>query len=355
MQSLNSLPLWVVYAGVFVVALVTSWLLTPAVSWLSMRWGIVARPGGRRRHQGVIPRLGGLAIYGGFMVAALLTLLYPRPDAADTYRLAGLLLGSTAIVIGGVLDDKYQFGNLPQIIITLIAALIACRYWLFIERVNNPLTGLPIVFAPFLVYILTLLWYSGMTTTVNWLDGLDGLASGVCAIALLVFFVHMLRVGQQSVALLPIALLGAILGFLPRNWYPASIHIGSCGAYFLGYAVGALALIGGARVAAAMLVLWLPILDVAWLILSRTRDGRSPGASDRWHLHFRLLDLGLPHPRIVLAYYALSALLGLLALLLPSPWYKLLVLAIIGFVVTGVLIIVARMSERHASADTERD
>ncbi len=348
---MHSLPTWAVFAGVFAIAFLVSWGLTPVAGRLSHRLGIVARPGGRRRHTGVIPRLGGLAIYGGFMAAVLATLGYPR-FPADAYRLTGLLLGATVIVIGGVLDDLFQFKPLPQAAITFVAALVAARFWVFIERVNNPLTGLPIVFPTALIVILTVLWYSGMTTTVNWLDGLDGLATGVCAIAVLVFMVHMLRTEQVSVALLPVALLGAILGFMPANWHPARIHIGSNGAYLLGFSVGALALIGGARVATAILVLWAPILDVAWLIFTRVRHGRSPGSGDRWHLHFRLADMGIRHTRIVAFYYAVSAALGLLALILPSPLYKLVALVALGLIVTLFLAAVSRLGEQHEQADT---
>jgi UDP-GlcNAc:undecaprenyl-phosphate GlcNAc-1-phosphate transferase len=347
-----SLPAWVTFASVFVVAFAVAWGLAPAAAWLSRRLGMVALPGGRRRHQGAIPRLGGLAIYGGFMVAVLLTLPYPRYPA-DSFRLAGLLLGSTVIVAGGVIDDRYQLAGLPQIAIALAAGLIAIRYWVFIERVNSPFADTPLVFPMPIVVVLTLLWYVGMTTTVNWLDGLDGLATGVSAIAALIFFLHMLRTGQESVALLPLALLGATLGFLPHNWHPARVFIGSCGAYFLGFAVGGLALIGGARAATALLVMGAPIVDAGLQILHRIRRGRSPGTGDRGHLHFRLADLGLRQPRIVLGYYALSAALGLLALLLPSRLFKLVALLGLGLIVTTLLAIVSHLGQAREQADIE--
>ncbi len=345
-----ALPPWAVFVAVFAVAFIVSWALTPLAAQLSQRLGIVAIPGGRRRHEGVIPRLGGLPIYGGFMIAVLATWFYPRsPD--DRFRLVGLLLGATVIMIGGLLDDRFQFSALPQMAISLLAALVAIRFTVFIQIVNNPFTNLQVRFPMALTVILTLLWMAGMVTTVNWMDGLDGLATGVSAIAVLVFFVHMLRTGQTSVALLPLALLGALLGFLPRNWYPAAIHLGSAGAYFLGFAVGGLSIIGGARAATALLVLGVPILDVAWQIFDRIRRGRSPGAGDRGHLHFRLADLGLPTQRIVALYYALSAAFGILALLIPSRLYKLLALVALGLVVVAVLAILTRSGEKSAAKD----
>ncbi len=340
------LPTWAIFAGVFAIAFLVSWALTPIAGWLSRRLNIVAVPGGRRRHQGIIPRLGGLAIFGGFLAATLVTLPYPRP-AADAFRLTGLLLGCTVIFLGGLLDDRFQFSAVPQMAITLMATLIAIAYTVFIQIVNNPLTDTPVKFPLPVTVVVTMLWMAGMTTTLNWLDGLDGLATGVSAIAVLVFFVHMLRTGQESVALLPLALLGATLGFLPRNWHPARIFIGSSGAYFLGFSVGGLAIIGGARAATALLVLWLPILDVAWLILNRIRRRRSPMSGDRGHLHFRLQDLGLPQQRIVLLYYALSAAFGGLALFIPSRLYKLLALVGLGLVVIGAIAFLTWIGERR--------
>jgi UDP-GlcNAc:undecaprenyl-phosphate/decaprenyl-phosphate GlcNAc-1-phosphate transferase len=345
------LPDWAIFIGVFVIAFAVSWFLTPFAAWLSHKLGIVDVAGGRRRHQGAIPRLGGVAIFGGFIVATLLTLPYPR-SGADTLRLTGLLLGAVAIFVGGLLDDKYRFSPLPQLLFTLLAAGIAIRYQVFIQIVNNPFTNQPLTFSMPLTIALTLFWMAGMTVTVNWLDGLDGLATGVSAIAVLVFFVHMLRTGQQSVALLPLALLGAILGFLPRNFHPARIFLGG-GAYFLGFSVGALSIIGGARAATALLVMGVPILDVAWQILRRLRQGRSPGAGDRGHLHFRLVDLGVPQQRIVLLYYGFSALFGLLALFIPSRLFKLLALVVLGLVVIIILAILTRIGERRGAKVTD--
>lgn len=344
-----ALPMWTVYLAVFGVAFLVTWFMTPVAAALSRRTGLVDVPGGRRRHQGAIPRLGGVAIFAGFVVATLLTLPvlpgYYQP--ADWTRLAGLLLGSLVIFVGGLLDDRRQFSALPQLALLILVAAIAIRYTVFIEIVNNPLTDTQTKFDLPLTIAITLLWISGMTTTVNWLDGLDGLAAGVSGIAMLVFFVHMLRMGQQSVALLPLALLGAILGFLPRNWHPARIFLGSSGAYFLGFAVGALAIIGVARTGTALLVLGVPILDVAWQIFDRIRHRRSPGLGDRGHLHFRLVDLGLPQERIVLLYCALSAALGGLALLMPPPLYKLLALVGLALLVVAVLVILTKLGERR--------
>ena len=154
----------------------------------------------------------------------------------------------------------------------------------------------------------------GMTGTVNMLDGLDGLATGVTAIAALVLFVHMLRLGQYSVSLLPLALLGCCLGFLPLQLLPRRASFLGGGAYVLGFALATLSIVAGAKVASALLVLWVPIVDVVWQVYSRWRRGQPMALGDRGHLHFRLQDLGWPRRRIVLLYYAITALLGAVAL-----------------------------------------
>ena len=198
---------------------------------------------------------------------------------------------------------------------------------------------------------LSLFWLMGMMNTVNWLDGLDGLAAGIAAIFSVVLFVAMIQDTatqdpQLSIAPLPLALLGATLGFLPYNFYPARVFLGSSGALTLGFALGCLGIIGGAKMATVLLVLAVPIIDVAWLIVSRARRGRSPFQGGRDHLHFRLLDLGLSQRQIVIGYYLISALFGGLALIIEARIYKVLALGVLGIVTLIVLFAVAKKSEQ---------
>jgi UDP-GlcNAc:undecaprenyl-phosphate GlcNAc-1-phosphate transferase len=184
-----------------------------------------------------------------------------------------------------------------------------------------------------------------MMNTVNWLDGLDGLAAGVGAILCLVLALHMHRVGQSSVALLPLALLGALLGFLPFNFAPARVFLGSAGTFFLGYALGGLGLIAGGRTATLLMVMALPVVDVAWQIFDRLRRRRSPTQADRGHLHFRLLDLGLSQRTIVLLYWGICTVFGLLGLI-ASPLHKL--LALVGISVAAIIALAFLSREREA-------
>jgi len=330
---------------VFVVAFALALTLTPLARRLGQRYGFVAAPGGRRRHVGTKSRLGGAALYVAFVVAAVLAQFLPveRQDPRELTRLVGLLLGGTFIFLLGIYDDKRELRPSPQIIAQLIAALIAIQFLIFIEYVNNPFTNQQT--APFpwpFVVAFTVFWLMGMMNTVNWLDGLDGLAAGVAAILSAVLAFHMYREGQHSVALLPLALLGATLGFLPYNFHPARVFMGSSGSFFLGFAVGALGIIAGAKMATVLLVMGIPILDVAWRIFDRLRRGRSPLVGDRGHLHFRLLDLGLSQRQIVLLYYLFCSLFGFLALVISSRLYKFLALLVLGAMTLLLLLFISR-------------
>jgi len=256
-----------------------------------------------------------------------------RFDPKEVIRLAGLLIGGTFIFAVGLVDDRLELSPLPQYISQLLAAALAVAFLIIIEYVNNPLTGLQTEDFPYLLTVtISLFWLGLMMNTVNWLDGLDGLAAGVVAIACVVLFINAafrLNPPQYSVALLPVALLGATLGFLPYNFAPARIFLGS-GAVFLGYVLGVLSIIGGAKVASILLVMGLPLLDLAWQIVNRVLRGQNPTTGDRGHLHFRLADLGLSQKQIVIGYYGFCAVFGALALLIPSRLFKLIAILVMG-------------------------
>ncbi len=352
-----------IFLFVLIFAMLCTLAATPLAARLGQSLGLVDLPGGRRQHQGVIPRTGGLALFAGFFLTVLLTLILPhllpatwaawfppRNDPKELNRLLALLAGSVFCVVAGFVDDRYELRAGPQYAVQVIASLIAIAGLVFLKHVNNPWgsgflfdaqNGLPW----WLVGPLTVFWFMGMMNTVNWLDGLSGLVTGVTAIIAAVLAIHMLFVTQPpqlSVALLPLALLGATLGFLPFNFAPARIFMGSSGSYFLGFAIAALGIIGGARVATVMLVLGLPALDVAWLMLTRWRRGLSPGQGGRDHLHFRLVDLGLSERTIVLGYWAFCATFGLITLLLNGQVQKILALLLLAGLALILLIWLSR-------------
>jgi UDP-GlcNAc:undecaprenyl-phosphate GlcNAc-1-phosphate transferase len=328
----------------FAVAFLGTLALTPLVSRLARRLGFVDVPREPKHvHHSPVPRLGGVALFLPFVAAVGVSLLLPveREDPLELHRLAGLLFGSSLVFGMGVWDDKRELGPFPQLAVQFVAAVVATYCGITIREIANPLGGM-ITFALPITVAFTLFWLLGMMNTVNWLDGLDGLAGGVTVIASLLLFVHSYRLGQYSVSLLPLALAGCVLGFLPFNFHPARVFLGTSGALFLGFALGSMAIVGGAKMATALLVMGIPILDVAWQIINRLRLGRSPFLGDRGHLHHRLLDLGLSQERVVLIFYVVCAAFGALALVLASGLQKLLALLAMMTVAFLVLIALAR-------------
>ncbi len=345
----------------FVIVFLISWglafLLTPVAQRLGLRWGIVDVPRDRHRHGRVISKFGGMALYLAFTVAVIVAQFLPvvRTDSKEVIRLVGLLFGGAFLFLFGLLDDKYEFSALPQYVAQLLAAAIAVSFLIIIEGFNNPVTGQPTPHWPYVVTVtLTLFWLGLMMNTVNWLDGLDGLAAGVGAVAALMIFIHAaFRLNQVSVSLLALALFGATLGFLPFNFHPARVFMGSNGSLFLGYTIGVLGIIGGAKMATVLLVMGLPLLDVVWQIVRRVRAGRNPAQGDRGHVHYRLLELGLSQRQIVLGYYVFCALFGTIALVTASRLYKLIALLVLSAVVVSGFIFLGRRTSPNAPLTDE--
>jgi UDP-GlcNAc:undecaprenyl-phosphate GlcNAc-1-phosphate transferase len=338
----------IAYLAVFLASLCLALVLTPLSIRLGQRLGIVALPGGRRKHAGDVPKLGGLVILGAFVGGALISLalrswLPPPPEGPDPdepTRFGAVLIGTVLIGLFGLLDDRYEFSAKPQYLAQLVVSVVAILGLVFIEIVRNPFTGEEFVFPMLIVWGLTLFWLMGMMNAVNFMDGLNGLCAGVGAIAAAVMFVHMVRFGQYGPAALPLVLLGTVLGFLPLN-FRGRIFMGS-GAITLGYLIGTLSLVAGARVATVLLVMGIPVVDVAWQIFDRWRRGRSMSEGDRGHLHYRLYDMGWSQQHVVFAYWGFCGLFGVLALIVSPPMFKLVAIAGLGVLVVAVLVVLSR-------------
>ncbi|MFP4322301.1 MAG: MraY family glycosyltransferase [Anaerolineales bacterium] len=338
----------IAFGVVFGVAFGSAFGLTPLMRRFGLRHGIMAIPGGRRQHQGAMPRTGGLALFIAFGLAVLVAQLMPieRTDPKEVIRLIGLLLGAGFITFIGYLDDKYDLSPLVLYLGQLLTGAIAVVFLIFIETFNNPLSGEPITWPYWVTVAVTLFWMGLMMNTVNFLDGSDGLAAGVIAIAAFMIFVHAaFQLNQVSVGLLALALLGALLGFLPYNFPPAKIFMGG-GAYFLGYALGVLSIIGGAKMATVLLVMGLPLMDLGWQASSRLMRGQNPMQGDRGHLHFRLIDAGVSPVVLALGYYAFCAAFGLIALTTTSQLFKLVAL-IVMFMIVGVVFTLVSIGQPH--------
>lgn len=325
----------------FLAAALLTALFTLVAIHLGQRFGLVDMPGGRRKHSGPVPRIGGLGIFVGFFaVAAWLYFFAPLNDE-HRLPLGGVLVGTAFSFLFGLIDDWKELKAAPQFAGQIAAALIAIATTVWIQEVTLPIIGFR-HFPPLITYPLTILWITGMMNTVNFLDGLDGLASGVAAIAAILFAIHMSNLGQTRIALYAVAFAGACIGFLPFNFSPARIFLGSAGAMVVGYGLATLSILAPARVATALLVMAVPIADTAWQIVYRWRSGRSPFIGDRGHLHFRLVDMGFSPRWIVVAYWAFCALFGTLSLLVESRLSKLIAFVGLMVVVGGVLFALAK-------------
>lgn len=340
-----------IYPIVFVFAFSLALLITPVSIRLGRMFGLVDRPGGRRTHQGEVSRLGGIALWAGFFGAGLLVFglsalgVWPAIGDEDRKLLTGVLVGSALVFLFGLWDDWRELPAWPQFVVQFGAALIAIAFDIIVERVTLPIWGYTI-FPGWITYPLTIFWIMGMINTVNWLDGLDGLAAGVAAIASLLFAAHAYTLGQTTVALFPLALAAACLGFLPFNFHPARIFMGSSGSMLLGFALASLSILAPAKVATALLVLGIPILDVLWLILRRWRRQRNPTQAGRDHLHYRLFDLGLSQRQIVTLYYLFCAAFGLLALLIEDRFFKLIAMVVMSGLTLTILWWLAKSEKR---------
>lgn len=334
-----------VLAATFLVAALLSFATVPLFRRLALRHGFADRA--RPRQEGPLkPRLGGLALYLAFTLAILATLPFVEGRTVEELKkIISLLLGSTAVVAMGAWDDRRELGAWLQMGVQVAAACLALLGGIIIDAIANPLAAGPsesLLWLPIYASIpFTIVWLVGAMNSMNFIDGLDGLAGGITTIAASILFLRSLDTGQFTIAILPLALAGAALGFLPYNLYPSRVTLGTCGALFCGYTLASLSVIGGTKAATMLLVLAIPILDAAWIILRRLSERRSPFLGDRIHIHYRLKDAGLSEGRIVLLLWALSGVLGTLAIALPSPLIKLYALGGLVIIVGGSLAVLA--------------
>ncbi len=312
---------------VFLAAALIALGLTPVVRRIVLRYEVVDHPDERRVNTVPVPRGGGLAVCAAFLLVAstFLTLnqgatFVPIPFSLAPSEVAALLLGGAIAAGLGAIDDLFDLRARLQLLGQVALALFAVGLGVTIDFIANPFGGPVIRFTGPVAAGLTVFWIVGMINSINWIDGLDGLSSGVALIAAVTLGIISLttQVGQPLIAVLCFALAGALLGFLRWNFNPASIFAGTSGVQFVGYTLAVLAILGTAKVAVALLVLGVPIIDTFWIIVRRVTQKRSPFSPDRTHIHHRLLDLGLSHRQTVLAIYGICLALAVLSLLLSG-------------------------------------
>jgi len=325
-----------IYSWAFAVALIVALAITPLIILLAKKTGAMDAPNARKVHKKPIPRIGGIAIYAGFMASIIFVVIKYGLDAEMIRETIGLMLSGTLIVALGLVDD---YKNLPAKIKLLgqicAAAMLVLVFDVRIDFVTDPfgdyiyLDNFPI---PHLAILVTMFWLVGLTNTVNLIDGLDGLAAGVAAIASFTILLVALEQGFILVAVMTAALAGAAVGFLKYNFNPAEIFMGDTGSMFLGFMLAGISVTGAVKsVATIALVvpifaLGLPILDTTFAIVRRVRGGVPIFKPDKGHLHHRLLSVGFTQRQAVLLMYVISALFGLSAIALTAVSYQIAIL-----------------------------
>lgn len=323
----------------FLGALVVSAVITPLIAKIAAKFGFMDRPEAdpsRKIHRKPVPLLGGLAVFLSFNI--IVALLYP--ELTQGYMLPkhlwGMFLSGLVIMLGGILDDRLDLKPKIQVMFPVIACLIIVASGIGIDYLTNPLGGefrldtfrltlFQYGGLPYQVVLLadlfTFVWLMGMMYTTKILDGLDGLVSGITTIgSFILFFLSMTQtVYQPETATLALILAGSALGFFFHNFHPARIYLGEGGSLFCGFMLGVLAIISGGKIATALLIMGIPILDVVWVIVRRVFfEKKSWAKADNKHLHYRLLDIGLTHRQAVLLLLTLAAIFGASSLYLES-------------------------------------
>ncbi|MED1439658.1 MraY family glycosyltransferase [Aeribacillus composti] len=321
------------YIIAFILTFVMASLLTPFVKKLALKINAVDYPEGRKVHTKVMPRLGGLAIF----FAVVIGFLYLQPD--DPHMLK-IILGATIVLITGILDDIFTLTPKQKLCGQLLAAFVVVTSGLLIDKVTLPFVG-TVYIEEYLSYPLTILWIVGVTNAINLIDGLDGLAAGVTAIALTSIMIMGFMDGRLVVVALSVILIGSTLGFLVHNFYPAKIFMGDTGAMFLGYSVAIISMLGLFKNVALfsfvipIIVLAIPLFDTIFAIIRRILNKQSITMADKHHLHYCLVDLGFSHRTSVLIIYLISACFGVSAILFTHAtlWASLIIMIVLIIII----------------------
>ncbi|MBR1760026.1 MAG: undecaprenyl/decaprenyl-phosphate alpha-N-acetylglucosaminyl 1-phosphate transferase [Schwartzia sp.] len=326
------------YLWAFLIAAVAAVVLTPFVIRLAFRTGALDAPDARKVHKKPIPRIGGLAIYGAFMISMLLLLETSEIPEEMAQGVIGLFVGGSLIVALGLWDDYVSLPPKVKLFGQIVCAWAAVAFGVRIDFITS-FSGEIMYLYDYVTIPLTIFWMVGVTNTVNLIDGLDGLAAGVAAIASLTICLVALRMDILVVAVLTAALGGAAFGFLFYNFNPAKIFMGDTGSMFLGFMLSGISIVGVMKSAAMValvvpvLALGLPIMDTTFAIVRRWMAGAPIMKPDKGHLHHRLLNLGFSQRQAVLLMYVISAVLGSAAIVMTAVSPRAAILILIMMVV----------------------
>lgn len=310
------------YLEIFFLTLFLTIVFTLAVKKIALKFNIVDLPEKKAWavHKRETPLLGGVAIFLAYFMVLFLFQDKILAGNLEPRHWLGFFAGGCFLIVGGFLDDKYNLKPSRQIIWPILAAIALILGGVNIEKITNPLGGF-FYLGTMVSGLLIFIWLIAMMYSTKLLDGLDGLAVGVTMVGAFIIFLFTTttKYFQSDISLASLILASACLGFLIFNWHPAKIFLGEGGSLFLGYALGVLAIISGGKIAIALLVMGIPVLDLFWTIIRRLADKKNPFKfADKLHLHHRLMRSGLGYRRTVLIFYSLSLIFGLSGLFLQS-------------------------------------
>lgn len=315
--------LYIAHLAILFIALVSTYLITPVIGKLAVRIKAVDYPTERKVHREPVPRLGGVSIYIGFVIAFVFYMLFRITTntysagevIANNMDIIGIFAGATFMFAFGCLDDIYQITARFKFLGQIAAAVIVVSFGVIIEFVGNPAGGLINIPRNFAI-VLTIFWIVGLTNTFNFIDGLDGLAAGVGTIAIFALYFSSMETGKFNIALILVALAGTLLGFLRHNFNPAKIFMGDSGSMFLGFILGAITVQTAAKSTATLallvpiVIMGVPIFDAGYAIWRRFINKKPLTVADKEHIHHRLLKRGFSHRKAVLLIYGWTAVLS---------------------------------------------
>lgn len=309
------------YAYSFALACLLTIIIMPKAIKFFYKKGFTDKPTKRKQHNEPIPLCGGIVMYIAFIIIYWIFFGFHSRESF------AILLASSLVMGIGLVDDYYktkeiEFKIMPRVIVQLIAAIIIYNSGIVFKGITNPVDGSYILLPEVLQFILSILWMFGVTTVVNWSDGMDGLAGGITAISSSTLFVVAIAKGQRESAIMSIILLGVIIGFLRFNKHPAKVFMGDSGANFIGFILSIIALDGAFKQATVVsilipiLALGVPIFDNIFVILKRYKEGKPIYKADRTQIHYRLENRGLTTKQVVTAICFLSGMLSVLSLII---------------------------------------
>lgn len=310
------------YFLVFFISLAIVLITIPPIFKFALKIGFVDKPNERKIHKKVTPQLASISIFLGFFITIFLF-----KEQFNDNNLLNIFIGSFLILLVGLVDDwskskGKEFPALPKAIVQLLAAIIIYFSGIVFSGFENPFNGEYVLLPVYLQFLLTVIWIFGVTTVINFMDGLDGLTGGITTISAITLFIVAVYTGQQDSALLSIVLLGVTLGYLKYNKPPAKIYMGDSGATFLGFILAIISLMGPFKqstllsISIPIIILSVPIFDNLYVIVKRYFEGHPIYVADRSQIHYRLISKGLNAKQSTLFICLISTCFSLVAIIM---------------------------------------